>query len=128
MGNDLKVPIKKAHRTQPIFLLSDLILVLPPLKITGLPARGRWAQWYSRRRCTERSPRPDLATIQQRSWLSVRLHARHAAEPSPAGLRPSCLIGDTEQVLCKSFQAAAAPAAAASITWPFMSQSRQMQD
>ena len=73
------------------------------------------------------SPHPDLAVIQQRSWLSVRLHARHAAESSPAGLRPSCLIGDTEQVLCKSFKAAAVAAAAATITWPFMSQSRQMQ-
>lgn len=71
-----------------------------------------------------------LAVIQLRRWLSLRLHARHAAASSPADLRPSGLIGGTEHVLCKSFKAAAAAAAASAvtITWPFMSRSRQMQD
>ena len=71
------------------------------------------------------SPHLRLAVVQPRSWLSSGLHTRPATAFSPAGLWPSCLIGDTKQVLCMSFKAAVA---AVSVTWPFMSQSRQMQD
>ena len=71
------------------------------------------------------SPHLWLAVIQPRSRLSSGLHTRPATASSPAGLWPSCLIGDTKQVLCMSFKAAVA---AVSVTWPFMSQSRQMQD
>ena len=66
-----------------------------------------------------------LAAIQPRSWLSLGLHTRPATASSPAGLWPSCLIGDTKQVLCTSVKAAVP---AVSVTWAFMSQSRQMQD
>ena len=66
-----------------------------------------------------------LAAIQPRSWLSLGLRTRPATASSPAGLWPSCLIGDTKQVSCTSVNAAVP---AVNVTWPFTSQSRQMQD
>lgn len=71
------------------------------------------------------SPHLWLAVVRPRSWLSSGLHTRPAAASSPAGRWPSCLIGDTKQVLRTSLKAAVA---AVSVTWPFMSQSRQMPD
>ena len=47
---------RRRVETQPVFLLSDLILVLPPMMITCLRACGRWVKWFSRRKCTARAP------------------------------------------------------------------------
>lgn len=83
MGNDFKVHIKKARSTQSEFLLPGLVVVLLPVKIARLRARGRWVKGCSRQ-TWQREPGSEPAEFSR--GAGCLLEAAGSAQPRPVQL------------------------------------------